>query len=200
MKIGVKVSALACATILAVSVITAGCGTAATTTTTVLPTTTAAPVTTTSLATTTSAAATSSTSAPAVGGIPTKEVQAYIDAITAFGEAFATSPDTSFLSITDPAAATADDLQKADAASAFAHKLLTQLQAITPPAVAATLHQQLVTLYQGEVKNLDDFIAALKAKDAAAMTTAHAALLQDADKFAPLLTQLTSASGITGVK
>jgi hypothetical protein len=172
-----------CVVILAVSAAAAGCGSASTTTT-------LGPSTTASMPTTTTSA-----SAP-TGGIPTKELQAYIDQMAAFAQAFSNSPATSFLKITDPSTATAADLQQADAASAFVHKLLDQLQAIKPPAVIAARHDQFVALFRSEVQNMDDFIAALKAKDAVKMRTAYDALTQEAGNVATMLTQLLQASGV----
>jgi hypothetical protein len=51
-------------------------------------------------------------------------------------------------------------------------------------------------LAASEVKNMDDFIATLKAKDAAAMKTAHDALLEEAQEFEPVLTQLLAQPGV----
>jgi len=118
--------------------------------------------------TSSSSAVTSTASSVAL----TPELQAYANELEAFVSAFDSAPDTSFLRITDPAAATAADIQQADTASTFVHKLLDQLVAIKPPAQVAALHTKLVGVFQAEVKAMDDFISALKNKDAAAMKIA----------------------------
>ncbi len=194
------VSVLA-AIIAALAVALAACGSTAASTTSLAPATTEP----TALTTTSAAVSTSVTTSPdgssttvsgGSAGIPTAELQVYLDAMGSFAQAFATGPDTSFLNITDPSTATAADSQQADAASAFAHKLQDQLLAIQAPAVVAALHNEFVSFFQAEVKSMDDFIAALKAKDAARMKTAHDALAQQVENIGPVLTQLLSVPGV----
>ena len=142
-------------------------------------------------------ASTSSTATSSAGSSTTlaQELQKYLDAMNAFGDAFSNAPDNSFLSITDPATATAADIKQADVASTFSHKAQAQLLAIKSPAVVAALHGKVVTAFQAEVKTMDEFITALKSKDAATMKSVHATLVQQADDLTTLLNQVMAAAG-----
>jgi hypothetical protein len=178
----------------------AGCGAAtSTTTTTALPTTTtAAPTTTTTIATTTTTAAPTTTTtaiSTASSTVSAAELQQYAAALTAWGAAFDNPPDTSFMNITDPTTATAADIAQADTASTFIHKIQDQLAAIKPPAQLAAVHNKMVSAFQTEVASMDEFITALKSKDAAKMKSAHDAGVQHANDLTPLLNELMAAIG-----
>jgi hypothetical protein len=146
-------------------------------------------------ATTTPPSAPASTGGPAAS-TATPETQAYVTAFTAFMGAFANAPDTSFLNITDPATATAADLKAADEASTFIHRLLDRLNAMKPPAQVKSLHDSFAQVFKGEVATMDEFIKALKDKDAAKMKTAHDALIQNVSQIEPVLTQIGTALGL----
>ena len=161
---------IVCAAVTAVFIGAVGCGsgTAATTTTAQPTITTTAMVT----STTTSTVTPPTTSSPGATASPTDsaaELLQYLTAIGAWGTAFDNAPDTSFLKITDPSAATAADIKQADEASTFIHKVQDQLLAIKPPAQLAALHNKVVSAFQAEVTTMDEFISALKSKDAAKM-------------------------------
>ena len=182
----------AAVTTLVIGAVGCGSGTGATTTT-VQPTSTTAAMAT---STTTSAPATTSipgTTASSTASSP--ELLQYVAALTAWGTAFDTAPETTFLKITDPSAATAADLTQADAASAFIHKVQDQLLAIKPPAQLATLHNKVVSAFQAEVKTMDEFISALKSKDAAKMKSAADTLNQQGSALTDLVNQLMAGAG-----
>lgn len=162
------------------------------------PTTTGAATSTTTTAgtsTTAAASTTSSSSATTSSTASVEEVQQYLTAIGSWGAAFNNAPDTSFLKITDPNAATAAVIKQADDASAFIHKVESQLLAIKPPAQLAALHTKVVSAFQAEVTAMDDFISALKSKDAAKMKSAHDMGVQQRDSLTSLVDQLMAAVG-----
>jgi hypothetical protein len=146
-------------------------------------------------ATTAAASTTSSSSATTPSTASAAEVQQYLTAIGAWGTAFDNAPDTSFLKITDPTAATAADLKQADDASTFIHKVQDQLLAIKPPAQLTALHNATVSAFQAEVTTMDEFISALKAKDAAKMKSAHDTLAQQGSDLTTLVNRLMAAAG-----
>ena len=143
------------------------------------------------------AASTSGTVAFSDGSSTTlaPELQKYLDAMNAFGDTFSNAPDNSFLKITDPTTATAADIKRADDASIFSHKAQDQLLAIKAPALVAALHGKVVSAFQTEVTTMDEFIGALKSKDAAKMKSAHDALVQQADDLTTLVNQVMAAAG-----
>ena len=172
-----------------------GCGSGA-----VATTTTAQPITTTTamaVATTSTVAPTttsnSDTTAPSTG--TATEIQQYLTAIGAWGTAFNNAPETSFLKITDPTVVTAADIKQADDASVFIHKVQEQLLAIKPPAQLAALHNAVVSAFQAEVTTMDEFIGALKSKDAAGMKSAAATLAQQGSDLTSVISQLMAAAG-----
>jgi hypothetical protein len=209
MRVHKVMSGVACVAAIVMLVALTGCGSTISTTTTAAPaptsstavtSTTAGPTSTTatvpsSVSTSVTAPAETTTSSSA-GSAVTPEMQAYTAAMTAFMDAFDTAPDTSFLDITDPATATAADLKAADEASTFIHRLQDQLDAMKPPAQVKSLHDSFVQVIKGEVASMDDFINALKDKDAAKMKTAHDALVQNVAQMEPVLTQLGLALGM----
>jgi hypothetical protein len=125
----------------------------------------------------------------------TPELQKYEDEMNAIGDALDTAPDTGFLSITDPTAATAADIQQADAVSALLHKLQDQLLAIKPPAQLADLHNKFVSAFAAELKTMDDWISALKNKDAATMKAASETILKTGTELQQSASQLAAAAG-----
>ena len=153
--------------------------------------------TTTSTETSTTAAAstTSSSGTTASSTASGSELQQYLTAIGAWGTAFDNAPDTSFLKITDPNAATAADIKQADDASTFIHKVQDQLLAIKAPALVTALHNKVVSAFQAEVTTMDEFIGALKSKDAAKMKSAHDTLAQQGSDLTTLVNQLMAAAG-----
>jgi hypothetical protein len=189
---------IVCAAVTALFIGACGSGTAATTTT-VQPTTTTTAVATSTTASTVAPATTSSSGATASSTVSSTasaaELQQYVTAIGAWGTAFDNAPDTSFLKITDPSAATAADIKQADDASTFIHKVQDQLLAIKPPAQLAALHNMVVSAFQAEVKTMDEFISALKSKDAAKMKSAHDTLTQQGSDLTTLMNQLMAAAG-----
>jgi hypothetical protein len=187
-------SSAACvvAIVMLVGLMACGSPTSATTTAGLASTAASAP----SSASTSVTAPAQGTATSSAASAATPETQAYITAFTAFMGAFANAPDTSFLNITDPATATAADLKAADEASTFIHRLLDRLDAMKPPAQVKSLHESFVQVFKGEVATMDEFIKALKDKDAARMKTAHDALIQNVSQIEPVLIQIGTALGL----
>jgi hypothetical protein len=187
---------IVCAAVTALLIGAVGCGsgTAATTTAAQPTVTTAAMVSSTTMSTV-APPTTSSSGVTASSTDSAAELLQYLTAIGAWGTAFANAPDTSFLKITDPTAATAADITQADDASTFIHKVQDQLLAIKPPAQLAALHNKVVSAFQAEVTTMDEFISALKSKDAAKMKSVHDTLAQQGSDLTTLVNQLMAAAG-----
>jgi hypothetical protein len=201
----VLVGAVACGS--SASTTTSSAQPESTTTTAVSATTTVA-VSTTSVASSSSSSTESSTSSSGAGTTEstgpssttssiamTPELEKYKTEMTAWATAVQQTPDSAFLKITDPTAATPADIQKADAFSASVRKVLDQLKAIQPPAQVADAHNKLVKVFGDEITAVDDFIKALRNKDAAAMKTASDKGKQLGSELEQLLGQLSSYLG-----
>jgi hypothetical protein len=117
----------------------------------------------------------------------TPDLDVYKTEMTAWGKELTKIPEAAFLSISDPNTATPEDVKQAKDFSAYIHTLLDKLKGIKPPAAISQTHNAFVKAFGDEVKISDDFVNALKKKDAAGMKAAT----ESAGKLDPDLERLS---------
>lgn len=164
-------------------------------------TTTAAPAsaTTTSSPSPTAGAGTTA-GAPTTAGATTVDTATPEDYKTTMA-AWVTGPlqslDTSVFGISDPANATAAQI---DAVAAFvtqARAALDQLKAIRPSAEAAVPHAQFVQAFAGLIDATDKYVTAMRNKDASGLLAVEQAMATAQTQISQLMSTLSPMIGLT---
>jgi hypothetical protein len=180
---------LLCALLTVCALGAAACGSSSGTTSTTGASTTAAPVSSTTMpaAPTTAAGSTSTTAAE--GDYAAKMV-AWVTGVLQ-------KLDTSSLSLSDPANASAAQL---DAISTFlgqARAALAQLKAIAPPASAATAHNQFIKGFEDLIAATDSTVKALKSQSLTDLSAAMEAITTAEQELETAVAALGPIIGMT---